>query len=356
MEFLKDYDCTINYHPGKANVVAYALSRQVQVAGLMIKELHLLEEVSCLNPRFEPRKVILGNIVVKSILLEHIKEAQEMDFEVQKWLEKVNKGEKLDFTLGVNGVLKFRNRVVVLKDEGLKKKILEEAHRSKYTVYPGGNKLYQDLKSLYCFHSSIQIAPYEELYGQKCRSRICWDEVGERKVLDPTTVPWIEEARKKVKLICQRIQTAQSCQKSYADNRRKDLEFAVGDQVFLKITSLKASLMAGKGKKLQLRFVGPYKILQRVGIMAYKLELPPSLSRIHNIFHMSMLKKYHPDPSHVLQPKNNEIDEALTYEEKPIKLLDRKVKEQRNKRIPLVKVLWKNHGLKETAWEIEEEI
>ncbi|XP_071925811.1 uncharacterized protein [Coffea arabica] len=136
----------------------------------------------------------------------------------------------------------------------------------------------------------------------------------------------------------------------------KDLEFAVGDQVFLKITSLKASLMAGKGKKLQSIFVGPYKILQRVGNVAYKLELPPSLSRIHNIFHVSMLKKYHPNPSHVLQPKNIDIDETQTYEERSVKLLDRKVKELRNKRIPLVKVLWRNHGVEEATWEVEEEI
>ncbi|XP_027158304.1 uncharacterized protein LOC113759925 [Coffea eugenioides] len=200
------------------------------------------------------------------------------------------------------------------------------------------------------------MAPYEALYGPKCRFSICWDEVGERKILDPIVVLWIEEAREKVKLICQRIQIAQSRQKSYADNRRKDLEFWIGDQVFLKITPLKASLMAGKEKKLQSRFVGPYKILQRVGNVAYKLELPPSLSRIHNIFHVSILKKYHPDPSHVLQPENIEIDEALTYEERPVKLLDRKVKELRNKRIPLVKVLWKNHGVEEVTWEVEEEI
>ena len=99
------------------------------------------------------------------------------------------------------------------------------------------------------------MAPYEALYSRKYRSPICWDEIGERRILDPTAIPWIEEACEKVNLIRQRIQTVQSCQKSYADNRRKDLEFAVGDQVFLKITPLKASLMAGKGKKLQSRFV-----------------------------------------------------------------------------------------------------
>ena len=134
------------------------------------------------------------------------------------------------------------------------------------------------------------------------------------------------------------------------------MEFAVGDLVFLKITPLKASLMSGKGKKLQPRFVGPYKIIQRVGSVAYKLELPPSLSRIHNIFHVSMLKKYHPDPSHISQPKNIEINETLTYEEKPVKLLDRKVKELRNKQILLVKVLWRNHELEEATWEVEEAI
>ena len=96
-------------------------------------------------------------------------------------------------------------------------------------------------------------------------------------------------------------------------------------------------------------FVGSYKVIQRVGNVAYKLELPLSLSRIHNVFHVSILKKYHPNPSHVLQPKSVEIDETLTYEEKPVKLLDRKVKELRSKQIPSVKILWRNHGLEEAT-------
>ncbi|XP_027067330.1 uncharacterized protein [Coffea arabica] len=107
--------------------------------------------------------------------------------------------------------------------------------------------------------------------------------------------------------------------------------------------------MAERGKKLQRKFVGPYKVTQHVGNVVYKLELPPSLSRIHNVFHVSMLKKYHPDPPHILQSENIEIDEALTYEEKLVKLLDLKVKELRNKRIPLMKVLWRNHGQEEAT-------
>ncbi|XP_027120467.1 uncharacterized protein [Coffea arabica] len=101
--------------------------------------------------------------------------------------------------------------------------------------------------------------------------------------------------------------------------------------------------------------MGPYKVIQRVGNVAYKLELLLSLSRIHDVFHVSILKKYHPDLSHVLRPKEVEIDENLSYEKKPVKLLDRKVKELRRKQIPLVKVLWRNHGIEEAIWEVEEE-
>ena len=106
------------------------------------------------------------------------------------------------------------------------------------------------------------MAPYEALYGRKCRSPIFWEEVGERKIVDRTTLPWIEDAYEKVKIIRQRIQAAQSQQKSYADNRRKDLEFEDGDRAFLKITILKARIMTGKGKKLKPRYIGPFKILQ----------------------------------------------------------------------------------------------
>ena len=121
------------------------------------------------------------------------------------------------------------------------------------------------------YNSTIQMAPYEALYGRNCRSPIFWVEVGERKVLDSTTVPWIEETIEKVKIIRQKIQTAQSQQKSYADHRRKDLEFEVGDMVFLKVTPLRGTVATRKGKKLKPRYVGPYKIQRRVGTVAYQL-------------------------------------------------------------------------------------
>ena len=124
------------------------------------------------------------------------------------------------------------------------------------------------------------------------------------------------------------------------------MEFEVGDRVFLHITPLR-SVTTRKGKELKSKYVGPFKIHQGVGKVAYRLELPMSLSKIHDGFHVSLLKKYHLDPTHVLQPEDIEIDETPSYEKQLVQLLERKVKGLRNKQIPLVKVLWKNHELKE---------
>ena len=119
--------------------------------------------------------------------------------------------------------------------------------------------------------------------------------------------------------------------KSYANHRRKDFEFEIGDKVFLKVTPLKGKIKTGKGNKLQPRYIRPFSILQRIGKVAYRLELLVSQSRIHDVFHVSLLKEYHPDPTHVLPPEDIELDESLTYEERPIRVLDWKVKDLRNK-------------------------
>ncbi|KAL5567803.1 hypothetical protein UlMin_024378 [Ulmus minor] len=145
-------------------------------------------------------------------------------------------------------------------------------------------------------------------------------------------------------------------QKSYADRRRRPLEFKEGDFVFLKVAPMKGVMRFGKKGKLSPRYIGPFEILEKIGKVAYKLALPSELAAVHNVFHVSMLRKYVSDPSHVLASKPIEVREDLTYQEQPVQILDRKDKALRNKVIPLVKVLWRNHKVEEATWEREDEM
>ena len=126
--------------------------------------------------------------------------------------------------------------------------------------------------------------------------------------------------------------------------------------VFLRISPWKGVLRFGKHRNLSPRYIGPYKIVERVGEVAYRLELPSYLDRIHDVFHVSMLRKYIPNPSHVLTEQPVEIQENLTYEEEPMQILDRREQVLRNKTIPLVKVLWRSHTVEEATWEHEEQM
>ncbi|KAL0554438.1 hypothetical protein IC582_008359 [Cucumis melo] len=203
------------------------------------------------------------------------------------------------------------------------------------------------------YQATIGMAPFEALYGRCCRSPVCWGEVGEQRLMGPELVQSTNEAIQKIR---SRMHTAQSRQKSYADVRRKDLEFEVGDKVFLKVAPMKGVLRFERRGKLSPRFVGPFEILERIGPVAYRLALPPSLSTVHNVFHVSMLRKYVPDPSHVVDYEPLEIDENLSYVEQPVEVLAREVKTLRNKQIPLVKVLWRNHRVEEATWEREDDM
>ena len=138
------------------------------------------------------------------------------------------------------------------------------------------------------FQASIGMAPYEALYRRKCRTPICWDEVGERKL---SSEELVRDSTEKIQVVRERLKVAQDRQKSYANTRRKDLEFEVGDLVFLKVAPWKGVVRFQKRGKLNPRYIGPFKILGRIGLVAYRLELPSELSRIHNVFHVSTLKK-----------------------------------------------------------------
>ena len=158
----------------------------------------------------------------------------------------------------------------------------------------------------------------------------------------------------KVDLIWKRLLTAQSRQKNYADRRRRPLEFEVGDHVFLKVMPKRGMVRFDKQGKLSPRYIGPFEILVRVGTIVYRLALPPSLSGVHEVFHVSMLEKYTKDPTHVVDWGELIIDIYETFEQGPVRIMDSRDHILRRKTVRLVKVLWQHQGLDETTWECED--
>ncbi|GKA06700.1 putative reverse transcriptase domain-containing protein [Tanacetum coccineum] len=185
------------------------------------------------------------------------------------------------------------------------------------------------------YHASIKAAPYEALYGRKCRSPVCWAEVGEAQLTGPEL---IQETTEKIVLIKQRMQSAQDRQKSYADRKRKPMEFEVGDRVMLKVSPWKGVVRFGKRGKLNPRYVRPFKVLAKVGKVAYKLELPQELSRVHHTFHVSNLKKCYADKPLVMPLEGIHVDDKLQLVGEPVEIMERKIKRLKRSRIPLVKV------------------
>ncbi|KAK6142624.1 hypothetical protein DH2020_022972 [Rehmannia glutinosa] len=176
------------------------------------------------------------------------------------------------------------------------------------------------------FWATIGMAPYEALYGRKCRSPIYWDEVGEKKVLGPELV---EQMVKVIEKVRDRIKIAQDRHKSYADQRRKDLQFETGEKVFLKVAPTKGIVRFGRKGKLRPMFIGPFEILERVRVVAYRLALPLELAGVHNVFHVSMLRKYVHDPSHIVKHEALKLSRDMTYEEKLVAILDKKIHQLR---------------------------
>ncbi|XP_011007020.1 PREDICTED: uncharacterized protein LOC105112847, partial [Populus euphratica] len=188
------------------------------------------------------------------------------------------------------------------------------------------------------------MASYEALYGRRCRTLVCWEEVGDRQLIG---LELVQITSKKIKIISNRMKAAQERQKSYANNRRRLLEFEIGDKVFLKVTPWKQVLRFGMKGKLAPRYVGSFEVTKRIEPVAYRLALPLYLAKIHDVFHVSLLRKAEVDTSQVLPQIPLEIDENLTLEIKPVKVLDYNVKELRNKKIPIIKILWRNSQIEE---------
>jgi len=195
------------------------------------------------------------------------------------------------------------------------------------------------------------MAPFEALYGRKCRTPLCWSDLDEALIIGPEM---IQETTETIRKIQEHIRVAQSRQKSYGDKRRRPLEFQVGDKVFLKVSPTIGVKRFEVRGKLGSRCIGPYEIIERLNPVAYRVELPVELEHVHNVFHISQLRKHIPDPDHTIVSEPIDITKDLVYEERPAQILDRRIKQLCNKQIALVKVLWTNDTTQEATWETDE--
>nr|GEZ07916.1 putative reverse transcriptase domain-containing protein [Tanacetum cinerariifolium]GEZ12348.1 putative reverse transcriptase domain-containing protein [Tanacetum cinerariifolium] len=202
------------------------------------------------------------------------------------------------------------------------------------------------------YHASIKAAPFEALYGRKCRSPICWAEVRDDQLTGPEL---IHETTEKIVQIKQRIQAARGHQKSYADVRRKPLEFQVGDRVMFKVSPQKGVIRFGKWGKLNLEYIGPFKVISKVGTVAYRLELPQQLSWVHSTFHVSNLNKCLSYEPLEIPLDEIHIDDKLHFVEELEKFMDHEVKWLKQSHIPIFKVRGNSRRCPKFTWEREDQ-
>ncbi|GJX42635.1 putative reverse transcriptase domain-containing protein [Tanacetum coccineum] len=284
LELLSDYDCEIRYHPGKANVVTEALSRKDRIKPLRVRALVMTISLDL------PKQIL--NAQTKAHKPENIKD-KDVGGMIKKDLPKEKLEPRADGTLCLND----RSWLPCYGD--LRTVIMHESHKSKYFIHPGSDKMYQDMKKA---------------------------EVGEVQLTGPDLV---QEMTEKVIQIKKMIQAARDRQKSYADLKRKPMEFQVGDRVML-------------------------KVLKKVGSVAYKLELPQELSRVHKTFHVSTLKKCYSDEQLAVPLEGLHIDDKLQFVKEPVEIMEREVKRLKRSRIQLVKVRWNSKRGPEFTWERED--
>ncbi|GJU65209.1 putative reverse transcriptase domain-containing protein [Tanacetum coccineum] len=410
IELFSDYDYEIRYHPGKANVVADALSRKEMI---------------------KPRRVRSMNMTIQSSIKDRILATQNEASEVVDAPAEMLRGLDKHMERRSDGAWYYLDRIWVPLTGDVRTLIMDEAHKSKYSIHPGADKMYYDLRDrlsindhlarcsnlrfpsrsgreypwilprsyqgpvvgimqsrLYLteiiskhgvpisiisdrdsrftsrfwhsmqealgtswdvhlplvefpynnsYHSSVRCAPFEALYGRKCRSPILLEKVREGQLIGPEIV---QETTEKISHIKDRLKVARDSQKSYADKRRKPLEFSVGNHVLLKVTPWKGVVRFGKKGKLAPRFVGPFEITKRIDPIAYRFRLPKELNDVHDTFHVSNLKKCLADQSLHMPLEEIQVDAKLNFVEDKVEILEKEFKKLKRSRIPIVKVRW----------------
>nr|GEY25616.1 hypothetical protein [Tanacetum cinerariifolium] len=371
VELLNDYDCEIRYHPGKANVVADALSRKdkepIRVRALVVPVHNNLPE-QIRNAQVEAcKKEDIGAEgfvgegepfeVRTDVKAEHQKLSgllQQLEIHVWKWeritIDFITKLPRTPF--GYDSIRVIVDRLTksahfILVNEKFKMERLTRLYLKEIVCRHGVPvSIISDrdprFASNFCgwdkhlplaefsynnsYHASIKATPFEALYERKCRSHVCWSEVGDAQL---TGLEMIHEMTELIVQIKNRLLVARSRQKNYADVRHKPLAFEVGDKVMLKVS--------------------PWK-----GPVAYKLELPQVLQGIHNTFHFSNLKKCLSNEDLIIPLDEVRIDEKLHFIEEPVEIMDREEKQLKQSRIPIVKVRWNSRHGPEYTWEKED--
>jgi hypothetical protein len=201
------------------------------------------------------------------------------------------------------------------------------------------------------YQESLKMALFEVLYEHGCRTPLNWIELGEKVIFGPDLV---EEAEATIHCIQDNLKATKSCQETYANKRRRLLEFEVGNHVYLRVSPMKGVKRFGVKGKLKPRYIGPFPILEKCGSVAYKLDLPASLAGVHDIFHMSQLKMCLKAPVDIVLPEVTPLEANLSYPEHPIKVLDLKDHVMRRKAIKFFKIQWSNHSKVEATWESQD--
>ncbi|WVZ79956.1 hypothetical protein U9M48_027478 [Paspalum notatum var. saurae] len=455
LELIKDYELEIHYHPGKANVVADALSRKSYCNLLTGEELSakLCAEMEQLSLGFINSKQ-LNELIVHSTLEDQIREAQKTCSSIAELKVGMERGLLPDFRKDERGTIWLRSRLCIPQDKSIREAIMTEAHCTRYSIHPGSTKMYRDLKRLFwwrrmkrdiaefvancdtsnrikaerqrpaglmkpleipqwkwekitmdfivglprspkgndsiwvivdqltksahfipvkasykasqladlpfaefsynnSYQASIQMSPFQALYGRQCRTPLMWEEAGERQFFGPAM---FEEVVENVAKVRENLRIAQSRQKSYADKRRRELTFDDGEFVYLKVSPLRGTKRFHTRGKLAPRYIGPFRIKRKVGDLAYELELPEHLSGVHPVFHVSQLRKCLRLPEDQISLEAVDLQDNLEYLEYPVQILDRAEKGTRRTRIPVCKVMWSNHSEREATWEKESEL